>query len=82
MEEAGAHALELNVYYLSTRLQDSPLRLERRIETLMRSLKRLVHIPLAVKLAPFYAALANLAARLVVDKRRASPQASVAGNSF
>jgi len=64
MEEAGADALELNVYYLSTGLQDSPESIERQIETLVRSLKSMVHIPLAVKLAPFYTAFASLAARL------------------
>lgn len=64
MEQAGANALELNVYYLSTGLQDSSLSIERQIETLVRSLKGLVHIPVVVKLAPFYTALASLAARL------------------
>jgi dihydroorotate dehydrogenase (fumarate) len=64
IEQAGADALELDVYYLSTGLQDSPESIERQIETLVRSLKAMIHIPLAVKLAPFYTALASLAARL------------------
>jgi dihydroorotate dehydrogenase (fumarate) len=64
MEQAGADALELNVYYLSTGLDDSPLSIEHQIETLVHNLKRLVHVPLAVKLAPFYTALPSLAARL------------------
>jgi dihydroorotate dehydrogenase (fumarate) len=64
IEQAGADALELNVYYLSAGLHDSAAAIERQIETLVRDLKALVRIPLAVKLSPFYTALANLAGRL------------------
>ena len=64
IEQAGADALELNVYYLSTSIHDSSADVERQIETLVRGLKALIHIPLAVKLSPFYTTLASLAARL------------------
>jgi dihydroorotate dehydrogenase (fumarate) len=62
--QAGADALELNVYYLSTDLEDSAANIEKRIEGLVRSLKGQIRIPLAVKLTPFYTAFASFAARL------------------
>jgi dihydroorotate dehydrogenase (fumarate) len=64
LEQAGADALEVNVYAVSTDLHDASPAVEQRIETLVLKLKQLVHIPVAVKLAPFYTALASLAARL------------------
>jgi dihydroorotate dehydrogenase (fumarate) len=64
IEQAGADALELNVYYLSTGTRDTSLDIESQIEKLVRSLKGLIHIPIAVKLSPFYTTFASLAARL------------------
>jgi len=64
IEQAGADALELNVYHLSTGLHDSSVEIESQIEALVRRLKELVRIPVGVKLSPFYTALASLAARL------------------
>lgn len=64
IEQAGADALELNVYYLSTGMQDSSRDIENQIVAVVRSLKERVRIPVAVKLLPFYTAFANLAARL------------------
>ena len=64
IEQAGADALELNVYFVSAGARDSSSDIERQIETLVRGLKDTVKIPVAVKLSPFYTALANLAARI------------------
>ncbi|HXW04529.1 MAG TPA: dihydroorotate dehydrogenase-like protein [Vicinamibacterales bacterium] len=64
VEQAGADALELNVYYLSTGLQDTAAAVEAEVEELVRSVKELVRIPVSVKLSPFYTAFANLAMRL------------------
>jgi dihydroorotate dehydrogenase (fumarate) len=64
IEQAGADALELNVYYLPTDVQDSATEIENRIESVVRSLKSTIRIPLAVKLTPFYTGFANLAVRL------------------
>lgn len=64
IEQAGADALEMNVYHLSTGTESSSQEIEHHLETLVRTLKRSIRIPLAVKLSPFYTALANLAARL------------------
>jgi dihydroorotate dehydrogenase (fumarate) len=64
IEQAGADALELNIYYLSMGTRESSLDIEARTEKLVRSLKELVGIPVAVKLSPFFTSFGNLAARL------------------
>jgi dihydroorotate dehydrogenase (fumarate) len=64
IEEAGANALELNVYTFATGVSESSLDIETRIETLVRQLKTRVRIPLAVKLSPFFTAFGHFAARL------------------
>ena len=64
LAEAGADALELNVYSLSTDPAESPRDAEHAIERLVADVKSLIRIPVAVKLAPFYTAFASFASRL------------------
>jgi dihydroorotate dehydrogenase (fumarate) len=64
IQEAGADALELNVYYLSTGVRDSSLDVETRMESLVRGLKGLIRIPIALKLSPFFTAFGSMAKRL------------------
>jgi len=64
LEQAGADALELNVYALATDLDESGESLERRTVRMVWAVKRAVEIPLAIKLSPFYTSLAHLAHRL------------------
>lgn len=64
IEEAGADALELNIYYLSTDIADTSKDIEDRIEMLVRRLNGLIRIPIAVKLSPFFTAFGSLAVRL------------------
>ncbi len=64
IEEAGADALELNVYYLATQAWETSETVERRTIESIRSVKHAVKIPVAVKLSPFYSSLANLAKQL------------------
>jgi dihydroorotate dehydrogenase (fumarate) len=64
IQEAGADALELNVYYLSTSVRESSSDIEAQIESLVRTLKGLIRIPIAVKLSPFFTAFGALAVRL------------------
>jgi dihydroorotate dehydrogenase (fumarate) len=54
MEEAGADALELNVYEVVTEPARLAADVERAIADLVHVVKRSVHIPVAVKLGPFY----------------------------
>jgi dihydroorotate dehydrogenase (fumarate) len=62
--EAGADALELNVYELPTDPGRSGEEVEARTVALVRAVKECAALPLAVKLSPFYSSLPNLAARL------------------
>ena len=64
IEAAGADALELNVFFLTTDPHETPIAVEKRTTDLARALKRRLHIPLAVKLSPFYSSLIHLAREL------------------
>jgi dihydroorotate dehydrogenase (fumarate) len=64
IEQAGADAIELNVYFLATQLDDSSAAVEARYVDLVRSVAGQVKIPVAVKVAPYFSAMANMANRL------------------
>jgi dihydroorotate dehydrogenase (fumarate) len=64
IEQAGADALELNVYSLSSDFEGTAQALEDRVVEMVRSVRRGVRIPVAVKLSPFYTSLAHLCRRL------------------
>jgi dihydroorotate dehydrogenase (fumarate) len=64
MEEAGADALELNVYYLPTRGETTGAKVEQEIVDLVRQVRFGIRIPVAVKLGPYFSSLPNLARRL------------------
>jgi len=64
LEQAGADALELNVYDVSTNLTTSGLAVEHEIAATVKELKRLLTIPLAVKLPPYFTAFGHLAKEL------------------
>jgi dihydroorotate dehydrogenase (fumarate) len=57
IEQAGADAIELNIYYLPTDPHLSSSELEEIYITLLRDLRSQVHIPIALKLSPFFTAL-------------------------
>ena len=61
IEQAGADALELNLYRIATDPDISSTEIERQAIETVKSVKRAVTIPVAVKLSPFYAALAHVA---------------------
>jgi dihydroorotate dehydrogenase (fumarate) len=63
-EDAGADALELNVYAVETDAETSAAAVEERTAGLVREVRSAVSIPLAVKVGPFYSAFAHMAARL------------------
>ena len=64
IEEAGADALELNVYALATDPTEDARTVEDRTIETVREVRRGLRIPLAVKLSPFYTSFANFAHRL------------------
>jgi len=63
-EEAGADALELNVYAVEADAEVSGAAVEARTAGLVREVREAVSIPLAVKVGPFYSAFAHMAAQL------------------
>ena len=69
MEEAGADAIELNIYSIATDPAISGAEIEQGYIDLVRHLKRTIRIPVAVKLSPFFSAPANMGVRF--DEARA-----------
>jgi len=67
IQEAGADALELNIYWVPTDLQLTGEDVERRYLEIVAHVKRTVSIPVAVKLSPFFSNLANMAKQLVEE---------------
>ena len=63
-EQAGADAIELNVYFLATDPEDTSASVEKRYIDLVASVSGMVSIPVAVKVSPYFSAMANMAARL------------------
>jgi len=64
MAEAGADALELNLYRIATDPDTTSADIERQAVDTVRAVKQSVTIPVAVKLSSFYTALAHLAREL------------------
>jgi dihydroorotate dehydrogenase (fumarate) len=64
IEQAGADALELNIYYLPTHLRLSSAEIEQTYLALVRDIRAQIRIPLAIKLSPFITALPDFARRL------------------
>ena len=64
MAEAGADALELNVYQIATDPNEPGDALEKRTLEMLRAVKKEVKIPVAVKLSPFHTSMAHFARQL------------------
>jgi len=65
IQDAGADALELNIYYLPTDSSLTGTELEKAYATLVSDVRKSVKIPIAVKLSPFFTSIPNTAKRLV-----------------
>lgn len=63
IEQAGADALELNIYHLEADRHVNSADLEDSYIRLVRDVRAQVRIPIAVKLSPFFTALPNMARR-------------------
>ena len=64
IEEAGADAIELNVYYIPTEPNLPGTEVEERYLEVLRAVKSTVKIPVAMKLSPFFSSMANMAHKL------------------
>ncbi|NWF83940.1 MAG: dihydroorotate dehydrogenase-like protein [Bryobacteraceae bacterium] len=64
IEQAGADALELNIYYIPTDPELTGAEVEATYLEILKAVKAAVRIPVAVKLSPFFSNMANMAKRL------------------
>src|SRR5262249_26824139 len=62
IEQAGADALELNIYWIPTDLEQTGADVEARYVEILYQVKSSISIPVAVKLSPFFSSFANLSA--------------------
>jgi dihydroorotate dehydrogenase (fumarate) len=61
IQDAGADALELNIYQVTTDVTQSSIEIEANIRNVVVELKRALAIPIAVKLSPFFTAFGHVA---------------------
>ena len=64
MQQAGADALELNIYYIPTDPEMTGAAVEQNYIDLVREVKSNLRIPVAVKLGPYFSSMGNMARRL------------------
>jgi dihydroorotate dehydrogenase (fumarate) len=64
IQQAGADALELNIFFVPADMNVSGLELEHKYLEIVRAVKSVVTIPVAVKLSPFFSNLSNMAKQL------------------
>jgi dihydroorotate dehydrogenase (fumarate) len=64
LEQAGADALELNLYHAVSDPMMSAAEVERQMIDIVRAVKREIRIPVAVKLGPLFTAFANFAGQV------------------
>jgi dihydroorotate dehydrogenase (fumarate) len=64
IEQAGADAIECNIYFLPTNTEVLGTEIEETYADILREVKTSVSIPVAAKLSPFFSNLANVAKRL------------------
>jgi dihydroorotate dehydrogenase (fumarate) len=64
IEQTGADALELNIYYIPTDLDLPGIEVEQMYINVLEDVKRTVKIPVAIKLGPFFSIMAHVAKRL------------------
>ena len=64
LEQAGADALELNVYYVAGEVTDAAAAVESRYVDLLEELNDAVTLPIVMKLSPFFSSLPHFVQRL------------------
>jgi dihydroorotate dehydrogenase (fumarate) len=67
IEDAGADALELNVYYVPTNVEMTGREIEDMYLDMLRQVKSAVTIPVAMKLSPYFSSVSNMAKRMVSE---------------
>lgn len=67
IEQAGADALELNLYAIPTDLDETGAEIEQRYLEVVRAVRTAVAIPIAIKLSPYFTSLANVAKKISLE---------------
>lgn len=65
IQQAGADALELNVYFIAADPDETADAVEQRYIEMVQSVRAEISIPLAVKIGPFFSSLGHMAHRLI-----------------
>ena len=63
IQKAGANALELNIYHIPTDMKLAGSAVEQTYVDILKAVRAVVTIPVAVKLSPFFSNMANMAKR-------------------
>jgi dihydroorotate dehydrogenase (fumarate) len=64
IEQAGADALELNIYFLATDIDQKSEELEKKYVHIVKRVKSEIKIPISVKMHPFFSSVAHMAKEL------------------
>lgn len=64
IEDAGADALELNIYFVAANIEDTAEAVERRYLELVEAVRKSISIPMAVKVGPYFSSPGNMCKRL------------------
>ena len=78
LKDAGADALELNIYFSATNFSDSSREVEDNYVRIVERTRAAVNLPIALKISPYFSSLGNLVTRL----DRAGADALVLFNRF
>ena len=78
MQQAGADAIEINIFFIPGDLDMSTAEVEHRYLNIIETIKHTVTIPIAVKLNPYFSAMGNMALRM----KNAGADALVLFNRF
>ncbi len=65
IEDAGADALELNIYFVAANVDETGAEVEQRYVDLVAAVREAITIPLSVKVGPYFSSMGNMALRLV-----------------
>jgi dihydroorotate dehydrogenase (fumarate) len=64
MEQAGADAIEVNIFFIPGDIMLTTWDVEQRYLTIIHAIKKAVKIPVAVKLNPYFSAMGNMSMRI------------------
>jgi dihydroorotate dehydrogenase (fumarate) len=65
IQDAGADALELNIYFVAADAEETAMHVEKRYLDLVAAVRKSITIPLAVKIGPYFSSPGQMAKRLV-----------------